>query len=189
MPHGPRPLRSVGVPDHDIPGTHDPCLRGTLLYPKRLTYLLNTRPRTPPPLHKVYVCMTTMSLSGVYLFLVVPECAPRWRKPDPHFNHPPAAPPVAAPRPPSPATALSTGWRVVASSSWYTRVAIIWGVVSIMSNGTMNVLAQYLQMQLGFTPRDQAHVTVVSASVSLTTKCTILGILITYLGDQVRTRG
>lgn len=133
--------------------------------------------------------MTTMSLSGVYLFLVVPECAPRWRKPDPHFNHPPAAPPVAAPRPPSPATALSTGWRVVASSSWYTRVAIIWGVVSIMSNGTMNVLAQYLQMQLGFTPRDQAHVTVVSASVSLTTKCTILGILITYLGDQVRTRG
>ena len=43
---------------------------------------------------------------------------------------------------------------------------------------------QYLQLQLGFTTPDQAHVLVVASACSLAVKLTVLGLLIRHLGDQ-----
>ena len=43
---------------------------------------------------------------------------------------------------------------------------------------------QYLQLQIGFTTRDQSQVLVVASACSLTVKIALLGLLIRHLGDQ-----
>lgn len=42
------------------------------------------------------------------------------------------------------------GLRVVLSSSWYLKLAIIWALVSAMSSGAQETLVQYLELKLGF---------------------------------------
>mmetsp|Transcript_39772 Transcript_39772/g.118374 ORF Transcript_39772/g.118374 Transcript_39772/m.118374 type:complete len:610 (-) Transcript_39772:1609-3438(-) len=79
---------------------------------------------------------------------------------------------------------LTNGWRILASSSWYMKLALIWALFSAMSSGAQDTLLQYLQLTLGFTTHDQAELLVVMASCSLAVKVTVLGLLIRFLGDQ-----
>mmetsp|Transcript_11362 Transcript_11362/g.19903 ORF Transcript_11362/g.19903 Transcript_11362/m.19903 type:complete len:674 (-) Transcript_11362:762-2783(-) len=76
------------------------------------------------------------------------------------------------------------GFRIISNSTWYRKLAVVWIIVAMTWEGAQDMLIQYLQLQLGFTTRDQAALLVVVAGCGLFIKIALLPTLVRRLGEQ-----
>ncbi|KAL6759122.1 major facilitator superfamily domain-containing protein [Haematococcus lacustris] len=82
------------------------------------------------------------------------------------------------------AASIATGFRIIWASAWYRKLALIFIIVAMASEGAQDMLFQYLQLQLGFNTKDTSLLLVVLAVCGLSIKLLLLSSLVRVLGER-----